>query len=59
MKTIKIVILNIVFLCTVQLAFSQDYILPTKKPVLSAEIIKKNIYKNILIPPKKPILVPK
>ena len=59
MKAIKIIILNIVFLCTVQLAFSQDYILPIKKPVLSAEIIKKKIYKNILIPPKKPILVPK
>ena len=59
MKAIKIVILNIVFLCTVQLAFSQDYILPIKKPVLSAEIIKKKISKNILIPLKKPILVPK
>ena len=59
MKAIKIVILNIVFLCTVQLTFSQDYILPIKKPVLSAEIIKKKISKNILIPLKKPILVPK
>ena len=58
-KAIKIFILNIVFCCTVQLAFSQDYILPIKKPVLSAEIIKKKISKNILIPLKKPILVPK
>ena len=55
-KAIKIFILNIVFCCTVQLAFSQDYILPIKKPVLSAEIIKKKISKNILIPLKKPIL---
>ena len=59
MKAIKIVILNIVFLCIVQLAFSQENILPIKKPVLSAEIIKKKISKNILIPLKKPILVPK
>ena len=58
-KAIKIFILNIVFCCTVQLAFSQEYILPIKKPVLSAEIIKKKISKNILIPLKKPILVPK
>ena len=59
MKAIKIVILNIVFLCTVQLAFSQNYLLPIKKPVLSEDIIKKKISKNILIPLKKPILVPK
>jgi len=58
-KAIKIFILNIVFCCTVQLAFSQEYILPIKKPVLSEEIIKKKISKNILIPIKKPILVPK
>jgi len=55
MKAIKIIILNIVFLCTVQLAFSQDYILPIEKPVLSAEIIKKKIKKKFLIPQKKPI----
>jgi len=59
MKAIKIVILNIVFLYSAQLAFSQDYILPIKKPLLSVEIIKKKISKNILIPLKKPILVPK
>ncbi len=59
MKAIKIITLNIVFLCTVQLAFSQENILPIKKPVLSAEIIEKKISKNILIPLKKPILVPK
>ena len=56
MKAIKIVILNIFFLCTVQLAFSQENLLPIKKPVLSAEIIEKKISKNILIPLKKPIL---
>ena len=56
MKAIKIVILNIFFLCAVQLAFSQENLLPIKKPVLSAEIIEKKISKNILIPPKKPIL---
>ena len=59
MKAIKIVILNIFFLCTVQLAFSQENLLPIKKPVLSAEIIEKKISKNILIPLKKPILLPK
>ena len=56
MKAIKIVILNIIFLCPVQLAFSQENLLPIKKPVLSAEIIEKKISKNILIPLKKPIL---
>ena len=56
MKAIKIVILNIFFLCAVQLAFSQENLLPIKKPVLSAEIIEKKISKNILIPLKKPIL---
>ena len=56
MKAIKIVILNIFFLCTLQLAFSQENLLPIKKPVLSAEIIQKKISKNILIPLKKPIL---
>ena len=56
MKAIKIVILNIFFLCAVQLAFSQENLLPIKKPVLSAEIIEKQISKNILIPLKKPIL---
>jgi soluble lytic murein transglycosylase len=56
MKAIKIVILNIFFLCTAQLAFSQENLLPIKKPVLSAEIIEKKISKNILIPLKKPIL---
>jgi len=56
MKAIKIVILNIFFLYAVQLAFSQENLLPIKKPVLSAEIIEKKISKNILIPLKKPIL---
>ena len=56
MKAIKIVILNIFFLCAVQLAFSQENLLPIKKPVLSTEIIEKQISKNILIPLKKPIL---
>ena len=56
MKAIKIVILNIFFLYVVQLAFSQENLLPIKKPVLSAEIIEKKISKNILIPLKKPIL---
>ena len=55
-RAIKIFILNIVFCCTVQLAFSQEYILPIKKPILTEEIIKKKISKNILIPIKKPIL---
>jgi len=55
-KAIKILILNIVFLCSVQLASSQENIIPKKKPVLSTELIKKKISKNILIPVKKPIL---
>ena len=59
MKAIKLLLLNIVFLCTVQLAFSQQNIIPKKKPVLSAEIFEKKISQNVLIPQKKPILIPK
>jgi soluble lytic murein transglycosylase len=55
-KAIKIFILNIVFLCSVQLVSSQENIIPKKKPDLSTELIKKKISKNILIPLKKPIL---
>ena len=55
-KAIKIFILNIVFLYIVQLSFSQENILPIKKPFLSVEIIEKKVSKNFLIPLKKPIL---
>ncbi len=55
-KAIKIIVLNIVFLCSIQLASSQENIIPKKKPDLSVALIKKKISKNILIPVKKPIL---
>jgi len=54
-KTIKILAINIVFLGIIQIAISNEIILPKKKPQLSDEVIKKKIIKGILVPPKKPV----
>ena len=55
-KTIKILAINIVFLGIIQIAISNEIILPKKKPQLSDEVIQKKIIKGILVPPKKPVL---
>ena len=55
-KTIKILAINIVFLGIIQIAISNEIILPKKKPQLSDEVMQKKIIKGILVPPKKPIL---
>ena len=54
-KATKFLILNIAFYCFIQIAFSQENIIPKKKPLLSSEVIEKKISKNLLIPQKKPV----
>ncbi len=51
-KTIKNIITTIFFLTSIQSAFSNDLLIPLKKPKLSDEIINKKITSNILIPKK-------
>ena len=53
-KTIKNIITTIFFLANIQSAFSNDLLIPQKKPKLSDEVIKKKITTNIIIPQKKP-----
>ena len=53
-KTIKNIITTIFFLASIQSAFSNDLLIPQKKPKLSDEVIKKKITTNIIIPQKKP-----
>ena len=54
-KSIKNIITTIFFLCTIQLAFSNELIIPLKKPSISDESINKKISGNFIIPQKKPI----
>ena len=53
-KTIKNIITTIFFLTSIQSAFSNDLLIPLKKPKLSDEVIIKKITSNIIIPRKKP-----
>jgi len=53
-KTIKNILTTIFFLVSIQSAFSNDLLIPQKKPKLSDEIINKKITSNIIIPHKKP-----
>ncbi len=55
-KAIKIFAINIVFLTTIQIAISNEIILPKKKPKLSKELIEKKIIKGTLIPLIKPTI---
>ena len=54
----KIIAINLTFLFLFNLSFSEEIILPKKKPILSKEVIEKKISKNILIPLKKPKTTP-
>ena len=54
----KIIAINLTFLFFFNLTFSDEFIYPKKKPILSEEIIEKKISKNILIPLKKPKKIP-
>ena len=53
-KTFKFLITIIFFLVSIQLTFSKELLVPTKKPVLSKELIKKKVSSNYIIPQKKP-----
>jgi len=53
-KTIKNIITTIFFLAIIQSSFSNDLLIPQKKPKLSDDIIKNKITSNIIIPQKKP-----
>ena len=53
-KSIKIIITTIFFLATIQSAFSNELIIPIKKPSKSINENNKKISSNIIIPKKKP-----
>ena len=54
----KILAINLLFLSCAIFSYSDEIILPKKKPNLSSELIEKKVSKNILIPKKKPIKLP-
>ena len=49
----KILAINLLFLSCAIFSYSDEIILPKKKPNLSSELIEKKVSKNILIPKKK------
>ena len=53
-KSIKLIVLNIVFLLIFQLSFADNLILPKKKPLISKQELNESKIKNILIPKNKP-----
>ena len=54
----KILAINLLFLSCAMFSYSEEIILPKKKPNLSSELIEKKVSKNILLPKKKPIKLP-
>ena len=54
-KIIKIFAINVVFLTIAEFVFSNEIIIPKKKPHLSKEIVQKKIVKGTLVPLKKPV----
>ena len=54
----KILAINLLFLSCAIFSYSDEIILPKKKPNLSSELIEKKVSKNILLPKKKPIKLP-
>ena len=54
-KIIKIFAINVVFLTIAEFVFSNEIIIPKKKPQLSKEAVQKKIVKNTLVPLKKPV----
>ncbi len=53
-KPITIIISTIFFLASIQLTFSNELLIPLKKPLLSDEIINKKLSHTFIIPQKKP-----
>ena len=54
-KIIKIFAINVVFLTIAEFVFSNEIIIPKKKPQLSKEAVQKKIVKGTLVPLKKPV----
>ena len=54
-KIIKIFAINVVFLAIAEFVFSNEIIIPKKKPQLSKEVVQKKIIKGTLVPLKKPV----
>ena len=54
-KIIKIFAINVVFLAIAEFVFSNEIIIPKKKPQLSKEVVQKKIFKGTLVPLKKPV----
>ena len=54
-KIIKIFAINVVFLAIAEFVFSNEIIIPKKKPQLSKEAVQKKIVKSTLVPLKKPV----
>ena len=54
-KIIKIFAINVVFLAIAEFVFSNEIIIPKKKPQLSKEVVQKKIVKGTLVPLKKPV----
>ena len=55
-KTLKIIITTIFFLGTIQSAFSNEIIIPIKKPIISSNKNNEKISNNFIIPVKKPTI---
>ena len=54
-KIIKIFAINVVFLAIAEFVFSNEIIIPKKKPQLSKEAVQKKIVKGTLVQLKKPV----
>ena len=55
LKSLKYILAALFFLLSFVLAFSADFIIPKKKPILQSNDIVKKITGNFIIPQEKPI----
>ena len=55
LKSLKYILATLFFLLSFVLAFSADFIIPKKKPILQSDDIVKKIPSNFIIPQEKPI----
>ena len=58
-KIKRILLINLIFLIYSLNLYSDELIIPLKKPVTTSETLKKIIISNFLIPPKKPVIIGK
>ncbi len=54
-NSLKYILATIFFLLSFELAFSADFIIPKKKPILQSDDVVKKISSNFIIPQEKPI----